>query len=331
MYATTKTASAALAVLVLASCAGPNGEPNAGQSCDGACLADIADTYLSALIAGDPDAAPLSGRLVFVENLARLPPGEGLWATAAGAGTGFRIVVPDPVEGAVGLMAVIDREQPEGRTAALVAVRLKVERGQIVEAEHLVADVPDVADRAHLAAPRANLAAIVPEPERMTRADIAAIAAAYYDSLVASDSTLAPFASDCERYENGMLAAGPGLAPAPFDSVDIDGRSPPPVARDCIGQLDSRRFAYIDAIDHRRVFAVDPEQGLAMGLSHFRQSMNRGPHRMIAADGSELMWDEQREPYDLPAAHVFRIAGGEIHEVEAIGLFVPYGSPTGWE
>jgi hypothetical protein len=330
MNATMKTASAALAVLVLASCAEPT-QSDAGRSCDRACLADIAETYLAALIAGDPGAAPLSERLRFVENLVRLAPGEGLWASAAGAGTGFRIVVPDPIEGAVGLMAVVDRQQPEGQATALVAVRLKVERGLIVEAEHLVADVPEVADRAHLAAPRANLAAIVPEPQRMSRADIAAIAAAYYDSLEASDGALAPFASDCERYENGMLAAGPGLAPAPFDSIDVDGRSPPPVARDCVGQLDSRRFAYIDAIEHRRVFAVDPEQGLAMGLSHFRQSMNRGPHRMIAADGSELMWDEQREPYDLPAAHVFRIADGEIHEVEAIGLFVPYGAPTGWE
>ena len=49
--------------------------------------------------------------------------------------------------------------------------------------------------------------------------------------------------------------------------------------------MSSRRFAYIDSIDNRRVFAVDPVQGLAMGLSHFRQSMARGPQLMIAADG----------------------------------------------
>jgi hypothetical protein len=29
--------------------------------------------------------------------------------------------------------------------------------------------------------------------------------------------------------------------------------------------MTSRRFAYVD-IDHRRVFAVDPVRGLAMGL-----------------------------------------------------------------
>jgi len=95
--------------------------------------------------------------------------------------------------------------------------------------------------------------------------------------------------------------------------------------------MDSRRFAYIDSIDNRRIFAVDPVQGLTMGLSHFRQSMAYGSHKMIAADDTEVMWDEQREPYDLPAAHVLKITDGEIHEVEAIGIFVPYDSNTGWE
>ena len=128
-----------------------------------------------------------------------------------------------------------------------------------------------------------------------------------------------------------MITAGPGLPPASFASVDVNGRSPPPVARDCAGQMSSRRFAYIDSIDNRRIFAVDPIQGLAMGLAHFRQSMRRGPQRMVAADGTEVMWEERRDPYDLPAAHIFKITNGQIHEVEAIGIFVPYGSPTGWE
>jgi hypothetical protein len=43
------------------------------------------------------------------------------------------------------------------------------------------------------------------------------------------------------------------------------------------------------------------------------------------------MWQEKRDPYDLPAAHIFKITGGKIHEVEAIGIFIPYNSRTGWE
>jgi len=34
---------------------------------------------------------------------------------------------------------------------------------------------------------------------------------------------------------------------------------------------------------------------------------------------------------DLPAAHIFTITAGIIHKVDAIGIFVPSGSPmSGW-
>jgi hypothetical protein len=306
--------------------------PSATQrSCDRECLIGLADRYLDALAARDPASAPLSDGVAFVENVNAMRPGEGLWASAAGAATGFRIYVPDPAQNTIGLMTVIDRQTERGIVPALLAVRLRIENGEITEAEHLVADIPEEADPARLEKPRPALTAVVPEAERMSRAALAAVAASYYEALVQSDGGLASFAADCEREENGMITAGPGLPPASFDGIDVNGRSPPPVARDCRGQMSSRRFAYIDSIDDRRIFAVDPVQGLAMGLSHFRQSMTRGPQRMIAADGSELMWEERRDPYDLPAAHIFKITGGAIHEVEAIGIFVPYGSPTGWE
>lgn len=300
-------------------------------ACGRACLLDVAERYLAAVAAGEPGLAPLSDDVAFVENVTPMELGEGIWASAAGAVGGFRISVPDPDAGAVGVLAVLDRRTAEGVVPAMLAVRLAVDAGEITEAEHLVADLPKEAGLSNLAAPRPALVTPVPEDERMPRAELAVIAGTYYDALASSDGRLAPFADDCERQENGVIAAGPDLTPAPFDSVDVAGRSPPAVARDCVGQLSSRRFAYIDSIDDRRVFAVDPVLGLAMGFSHFRQSMARGPHLMIAADGSEVMWDERREPYDLPAAHVFKIANGQIHEVEALGIFVPYGSRTGSE
>jgi hypothetical protein len=303
----------------------------AAAQCDRACLIDVADRYLAALAANAPGRAPLSDELAFVENITALTRGEGLWASAAGEASGFRIYVPDPVASTIGLMTVIGRRTRDGVVPAQVAVRLTIEDGEITEAEHLIADVESTDARARLQTARPQLTAIVPESERSARAELAAIAASYYDALDESDGALASFAADCERQENGIITAGPDLAPAPFDSVDVNGRAPPPVARDCVGQMSSRRFAYIDSIDNRRVFAVDPVQGLAMGLSHFRQSMRRGPHLMIAADGSRVMWEEKRDPYDLPAAHIFKITGGEIHQVEALGIFVPYDSPTGWE
>jgi hypothetical protein len=317
--------AAAAAALAAAGCASTTND------CDRACLIGVADSYLAALAANDPGQAPLAADIGFVENITRMEPGQGLWASAAGAATDFRITVPDPAAGAVGLMTVIDRRTESGVVPALVAIRLKVENGVIVEAEHVVGEAALVEGEQNLDAPRPALVSEVPADERTSRAALVAIAGTYYDSLDGNDGSLAPFAADCERQENGVVTAASYLEPATFDAVDREGRSPPPVARDCVGQMSSRRFAYIDSIDNRRVFAADPVQGLAMGLSHFHQSMAHGPHLMIAADSAELMWDEAREPYDLPAAHIFKITGGEIHEVEAVGFFTANGSPTGWE
>jgi len=312
--------------LAASSCSSP-GEPAA---CDRDCLVSFADAWLDALAAHDPDRLALAGNIRFVENVTRMPIGEGLWSSAAGSATDFRIYVADTIAGTIGVMTVLERRTQQGVVPAQLALRLLIEDRRIVEAEHIVADIGAEADASRLLEPRAGLTAVVPAARRLPRSQLIEIANSYYESLDRSDGALAPFAQDCERQENGMITAGPGLPPASFASVDVNGRSPPPVARDCIGQMSSRRFAYIDSIDNRRIFA-DPQLGLAMGFSHFRQSMSRGPHLMIAADGSELMWDEQREPYDLPAAHIFRITDGEIHEVEAIGIFVPYAAATGWE
>ena len=37
------------------------------------------------------------------------------------------------------------------------------------------------------------------------------------------------------------------------------------------------------------------------------------------------------KPFDLPAAHIFKIYGGQIHEIEALGFIAPYKAPTGWD
>src|SRR5262245_64793187 len=100
-----KFANAAFAAMVAAACSALHA---AEPACDRACLVGVADAYLAAIAAHDPSKAPLSDKIAFVENVKRLRPGEGLWATAAGAATKFRLYVPDPAEGTVGLMTVID-------------------------------------------------------------------------------------------------------------------------------------------------------------------------------------------------------------------------------
>jgi len=114
--------------------------------------------------------------------------------------------------------------------------------------------------------------------------------------------------------------------PPPPPSLGI-----PAVATDCKAQIDSKVFTYIKTIDNRRVFAADPVTGLAMGLSQFRQPMDSIPYDVILADGTTISYAPNFPPFDLPAAHIWKIGPDhQIHEIEAMGFVAPSGSPTGW-
>jgi hypothetical protein len=36
-------------------------------------------------------------------------------------------------------------------------------------------------------------------------------------------------------------------------------------------------------------------------------------------------------PFNLQAGEIFKISGGQIHEIEANGTVVPYGAGSGWD
>jgi hypothetical protein len=284
-------------------------------------LIRLTDRYLAALVANEPSAVPLASSLRTVENLKRIKPGEGLWATAMGGPTAFAIHVPDPRLQTAGFIGMID----SSGGPVLLGLRLSVEDGQIVQAEHLFASGLAEASRPNLQVPRPGLLAEIPPGQRLPQEDLRAVAATYYDALVRNDSTLSPLATDCERHENGLVTAGPDRgAPPP-------GSTFPPVPTACAAQIDSKVFTYIAGIDNRRVFAADPVTGLAMGLSMFRHPMDNIPCEVVLADGTTTMYAPAFAPFDLPAAHIWKIGPDrQIHEIEAMGFIAPYGSPSGW-
>jgi hypothetical protein len=297
--------------------------PAAARDCDRQCLIDLTDRYVKALVAHDPAGVPIAADAGFVENVTRMKVGEGLWKTASGGATTFSIHVPDPQNQTAGWIGMI---QNKGEPAML-AIRLKLKDGKIVEAEHLVTGIrPENMPR--VVTPRAGLLASVPADKRLPHDRLIAIGATYYPALDDNDGTLMPFADDCERHENGMVTAGPNAGPGPNNV----GSSP--VARDCAGQLSSGAMAYITSIGNRRVFAADPVTGLVMGLSQFHHPMDFAPYKVKALDGTVLTYDKSRfpfAPFDLPAAHIFKVgADGKVHEIEAMGFVAPLNAPSGW-
>lgn len=293
--------------------------------CGRACLLGLADAYLSGLASNTPPESIFAQDFVFVENLTRMRLGEGLWASATGGPTDFAIPVPDTDLQQVGWLGVIEREG----APVMLGLRLKVVDGLITEAEHLVTE-PAQGDMTHLATPRAGLLQEIPANQRLPHAELMRIGASYYDALDDNVASKTPFADDCQRLENGMITAGEGVGLPPGADPDA-----PRAPGDCIGQIDSQLFTYIDRIENRRMVAADPVTGLSMGFSHFRHPMDNLPYRVTNADGSVGERNSENltnAPFDMPAAHIFKIGPeGEIHEIEAVGVMSSYNSPTGWE
>ena len=306
------------------------GAPRIGaqaDGCDRTCLTGVVDAYVAALVAHDPAKAPLARTVRFTENTGLLDVGEGLWIGASEAPSAFRLYVPDPSTDQVAFIGTLK----EFDRPVLVAVRLRVLNRRVIEAEHVVARSLTEPGLKNLVTPRAAFTTDVPIGQRASRAELLRIADSYYDALSKGTSAATAFAGDSVRHENGLQT-----------STNRSPVTPPAIPRDqvagfatlgglgCAAQVDSQMFAYITSIDLRRVQIVDEQKGLVFGLSMFR---HLGKARTLPLKGVPGLSSIPMNfgPIDLQAAHVFKIAGGTIHEIEAMGHTLPYKSNSGWD
>ena len=317
-----KTAIRLFAILIAAvgALSLPAGARPQAAPCDRACLIMTTNVYLAGLVAHDPSIVKFSKDLKFVENTIPMKPGEGLWKTATAIPTTFKIYVPDVAAQQIGFLGVME----ENNRPIELALRLKLVDGQISEAEHLIARNLGGGSLANLAVPRPGLLATVPPDQRVPREQMLTIGASYYEALVTADSNDAPFADDCVRRENGMQTTSnpPPAKPGGMATMGSLG---------CAPQLRSHTFDYIKRIEPRRVWIADPETGLVFGLSQFRHPMEEKSLKIVGVPGVTEVDMSRFKPFDLPAAHIFKISGGKMHEIEAMGFTMPYNSKTGWE
>jgi hypothetical protein len=320
-----------LLALVLLACAfasaGAKPKVSVIKTYDRQALQTLADGYLAALVAHDPSKVPLATDVKIVENAKRIKVGEGLWKTTTSGPTDFKIIVPDPYSQEVAGMVMLGSE---GKPAQL-GFRLKLVDGKITEAEHMIA-VPREQFMANLKTVRTGIPIEVPYEYRDSRGRLIHIAKSYYDALDNNNGNLAPFATDCERHENGIRTApsgGPSLAGPVMPNAPV---RPPSLMgmQDCTGQINSGTFQYITVIDNRRVEVADEVTGLALGFSHFHHEMSQKEFKIVNDPSREVMKMDYK-PFDLPAMHIFKIWGGQIHEIEAMGFTTDYNSKTGWE
>ncbi len=324
-----RSVSAALGVGFLATGMALAGRAGAAAGhCDSACLDGMVDSYLAALVAHDPSKVPIAADAKFVENTVRMKPGEGLWQTASAVPTTFKIYVPDPVAEQVGFIGVMEES---GKPIEL-GLRLKIRNGEITEAEHLIARNLRPASLKNLETPRPEFSEVVPPSERTPRAQMLKDAYSYYTALVTGNGHAAPFADDCVRRENGMQTTSntrPAQTPISQSGAAAGGMAQLG-SLGCAAQLDTHVFDYITRIEPRRVWIADVRHGLVIGFSQFRQPMKQKFVKIVGVAGVDRV-PMNFKAFDLPAAHIFKISGGKIHQIEAMGFTMPYDSPTGWE
>ena len=284
-------------------------------------LTDLMDKYLAALPKHDPSAIPLADGVKIVENGVTISTGDGLWKTATGGPTRFKIYTADPDRGEVGFMGVIE----ENKKPTLAAVRLKIDGnridGRITEIDHLVVhgDQPLNSNMSRL---RPAFLERLPKLQRVHRDKMLEIADSYYEAILKDDGKVAPFADECQRRENGGITAG---NPKPDPSSDFATFE----KMTCSEQLSTGVMSYITDINDRRIFAVDEELGLVMAFSVFRHD---GEPKVMNIIGVPGVTERKNDfgPFDLPAAHVFKIRDGKFYEIEAIGYMNDAGYENGW-
>jgi hypothetical protein len=285
------------------------------------------DVYLAALLAHDPAKAPLAKTVRFTENTATLQPGEGLWVGASEEPTTFKVYVPDPVT-ATGRFLGVMREFDH---PVLLALRLRLVNTQITEIEHIVSRSLTDEGLRNLVTPRPGLVTDVPPLQRVPRAQMLTLANGYYESILRTSSAATSYAPDCERHENGISTSGSrerahGVTPiAPGSPTAIIGRIR---TMTCAAAIDTGYLGYITGIDLRRITIADEERGLVFATAMFRHRGDVRSLTILNVPGVDTV-PMDFGPLDLLAVHVFKIAGGKIHEIEAMGLTLPYKSMPG--
>ena len=309
--------------------------------CDRECLVKHMKDYLAALVAHNPSAVPFDRYVKYTQNTAEIPVGFGLWETASGGPSEFQVYAADPVNQQVAGLFMMKENNNED---ILLGVRLGLRRGKIAEVEHHVLKKDEISLH-NLKKPRPGLVEDIAPEDKTPRNQMLDIGLSYYDSLTGEDGTLAPYALECQRRENGGISVGgkkedfpePKEAPrdfAPPEAADPEmmklGKALSLVPNTCEGQITAGVWGYITEIRNRRLLVIDEQKGLAVGFSNLYHDSKLKEMKLNGIPGVDTVPAFQGT-FNMPAIHFFKIKKGKIYDIEATGLVLPYGTKTGWE
>jgi hypothetical protein len=299
--------------------------PKADASfCDRACLREVAEKYLSAVVAHDPTKAPLARNARYTENGVELTLPDGLWRTLDKVGT-YRLTVADPEDRSIGFLA----KGLENGAPVLIGTRLRVINHQITEMESVVGRLSPTTggsafgtpkDASIDGEPRKPFLTDLPAASRRTSAQLAAIVNGYFTGLEGNRGEKPPaFATDCHRLENET----------PTTNVPVAaGAQPSSASFPCAKAFGLGYYREDTRLRNRRILAVDTERGLVYTNVFFDHDATVRSYTL--KDGRELKV-RNTGPWTWMIQELFEInADGQISQVEAVLLAVPYGMRPNW-
>ena len=293
------------------------------MDCNRACLEGLMNQYLDAVVAKDPKRLPLSADVKYTEQEQVMAVGDGFWKTVTGRGN-YNHYFSDPVAGQVGWMGTMR----ERGGLLLMSVRLRVQLGRITEIEKSFfraggGGPNNIAAMDKLTQPDNLWLQPIPAGQRASRAQLIAVANAYFEAVQKNDGKgYYPFTDDCDRLENGSLTTNvPGSKPT-TPKFNYMGSG-------CKAQLESGYLAIVNNIHHRRFPLVDEERGVVWANCVFDMD---GTVSRITLNTGEVadMGGFAGRASSIHVTEAFRIENGMIRRVEMIGTSVPYHFNSTW-
>jgi len=271
------------------------------DTCNRDCLKRHLDRYLGAVASHTPEAAGLWVGFRQTENSAVVPEGQGLWKSMTGLGSVQRRYL-DPVQGQAGYFGTVNL----GNEEAVVALRLKVQWGQVTEAEWFISRKgdPGVTGEAgktpfDLETLRATLPAqrVVPKSERMQREALQAVVNSYFDGITSRNGFIVKGHPGCSRYENGFPTFNTPMQPGA--DIGNNGRT------DCRTQGD---FG-VAIVAIRDFYVIDEESQAVMMSAMFRRDAKNPKRRNHFTE-------------------LFHLDHGKIRDIHAAFYYAPEDRPV---
>ena len=297
-------------------------------NCNRTCLEDLVNQYLAALTAHDPKRLPTSADVMYTENDQAMELGDGFWKTVEGPGN-YKHIFADPEFGQVVFMGTMR----EAGTPLMMSLRLRVELGRITEVETVYyrqgnggpSGIAELEKPGYK--PEDMWFKTIPPTQRLSRQEMVAIADGYFTGLQKNDGKgingtgTYPFASDCDRIENGAHTTNLPRPPnEPPEAVNG-------FALDCMSQFKLGYYFVVQNIHHRRYPVVDAERGVVWSHAVFDQgTVNSG----TLSDGRKYTFKGFNRPGSLLVTEAFLIENSKIRRVEMIGPSVTYHLTSAW-